>query len=42
MQRQLQAEILDHLAADDPRARQSRRDLRKINAFMGHAGLVHG
>jgi hypothetical protein len=40
MRRQLQPEILDHLAPDDPRAIQARRDLRKVNAFMGHAGLV--
>ena len=40
MKRQLQPEILDGLAADDPRAIQARRDLRKVNAFMGHAGLV--
>ena len=40
MRRQIQPEILDRLPVDDPRAIQSRRDLRKINAFMGHAGLV--
>src|SRR5512145_617924 len=40
MRRLIQPEILDRLAADDPRAIQSRRDLRKINAFMGHIGLV--
>ncbi len=40
MRRQIQPEILDHLPADDPRAIQSRRDLRKVNAFMGHAGVV--
>src|SRR5262245_60803793 len=40
MRREIQPEILDRLPADDPRAIQSRRDLRKINAFMGHAGMV--
>lgn len=40
MQRTVRPEILDHLPADDPRAIQSRRDLRKVNAFMGHARLV--
>lgn len=29
-------EILDTLPADDPEARQSRRDLRRINALMGN------
>ena len=40
MRRLIQPEILDELPADDPRAIQSRRDLQKVNAFMGHAGLV--
>jgi methyltransferase family protein len=40
MRREIQPEILDRLTVDDPRAIQSRRDLRKINAFMGHAGIV--
>jgi hypothetical protein len=40
MKRHLQPEILDSLPAGDPRAIQARRDLRKVNAFMGHAGLV--
>jgi hypothetical protein len=38
--RNIQPEILDELAVDDPRAIQSRRDLRKINAFMGHTGMM--
>ncbi len=29
-------EMLDHLAADDPEALRSRRDLRRINFFMGN------
>ncbi len=40
MLRTVEPEILDHLPADDPKAVQSRRDLRKVNAFMGHARLV--
>ena len=33
--RVLEPETLDHLAADDPAARRARRDLRRVNAFMG-------
>jgi len=40
MRRTVQPEILDRLPADDPAAIQSRRDLQKVNAFMGHARLV--
>ena len=35
--RVLEAELLDVLPASDARARQSRRDLRKLNFIMGHA-----
>ena len=35
MQRVLEPETLDHLAPDDPVAQRSRRDLRRVNAFMG-------
>jgi hypothetical protein len=38
--RYLQPEILDELPADDPRAIQSRRDLQKVNTFMGHTSAV--
>jgi hypothetical protein len=38
--RNIQPEILDELAVDDPRAIQSRRDLRKVNAFMGHTRMM--
>lgn len=38
--RTIQPEILDELAVDDPRAIQSRRDLQKVNAFMGHTGMM--
>ena len=40
MRRHIEPEILDDLAVDDPRAIQSRRDLQKVNAFMGHTGMV--
>src|SRR3982750_3203792 len=33
--RVLEPETLDHLAPDDPTAQRSRRDLRRVNAFMG-------
>jgi hypothetical protein len=33
-------EILDHLVADDPEAMRSRRDLRRINFFMGNERWV--
>ncbi len=35
MKRDVQPEILDQLAQDDPRALRSRRDLRWINSFLG-------
>jgi hypothetical protein len=38
--RRLEAEWLDELPADDPRACRSRSDLRRINAIMGNAGIV--
>ena len=38
--RYLQPEILDELSVDDPRAIQSRRDLQKVNTFMGHTRTV--
>ncbi len=38
--RQIEAEWLDELPADDPRALRSRRDLRRINALMTNAGIV--
>ena len=40
--RHIQPELLDDLPADDPRAIQSRRDLQKVNTFMGHPGIVTG
>jgi hypothetical protein len=41
MKRILQAELLDSLSPDDPRAMRSRRDLRRVNAWMrNHAIMV--
>jgi hypothetical protein len=37
VQRVLEPEILDALPGDDPRARRSRADLRRINLVMGNA-----
>ncbi|CDX41004.1 hypothetical protein MPLSOD_40649 [Mesorhizobium sp. SOD10] len=39
-QRTLVPEILDRLAADDPRALHSRRDLRRINVLMFQAPIM--
>jgi hypothetical protein len=38
--RTLQAELLDELPAHHPGARHSRRDLRRLNTLMGHAGIL--
>jgi len=40
MDRCLAPELLDELPAHDPRAQRSRRDLRRINAWMGNARLA--
>jgi hypothetical protein len=40
MERILQPELLDVLPAEDPQALGSRRDLRRINAWMGNVRLV--
>jgi hypothetical protein len=40
MERRVEAEWLDELAPDDPRALRSRRDLRWLNACMGNARFV--
>src|SRR6516162_2217169 len=37
MVRVIQPELLDHLPADDPGAIQSRRDLQRLNFWMGNA-----
>ena len=38
--RRIEPEWLDELAADDPRAIQSRADLRRVNALMGTTSLI--
>jgi hypothetical protein len=40
--RTLEPELLDLLAADDPRARASRRDLARINFVMRHQAIMTG
>jgi hypothetical protein len=41
MQRVLEPEWLDELSPADPRAVGSRRDLRRVNWWMGHVGIMH-
>lgn len=36
----LEPETLDHLAPDDPAACRARRDLRRVNRFMGARGIL--
>ncbi len=38
--RRVEAELLDELPADDPRAVRSRRDLRRVNRLMGNAPIL--
>lgn len=40
MKRIVRPELLDELPANDPRAIQSRRDLRRVNWFMGNVGIL--
>ncbi len=40
MKREVKRELLDELPAGDRRAIRSRRDLQKVNAWMGHAGIM--
>jgi len=40
MKRDLHPELLDRLPPEDLRAMRSRRDLRLLNAIMGHAALM--
>jgi len=40
MQRRIEPELLDSLPPDDPRAIRSRKDLRRINAFMGNPKII--
>ena len=40
MKREVKPELLDTLPTDDPRACRSRRDLRRVNAWMGNGGIL--
>jgi hypothetical protein len=40
MKREVKRELLDELPAGDRRAIRSRRDLQKVNAWMGHAHIM--
>ena len=40
MVRSLEAELVDELPPDHPEAIRGRRDLRRINALMGHVGIL--
>ena len=40
MKRVVEPELLDELSPDDPRARRSRRDLRRVNFFMRNVEIV--
>jgi hypothetical protein len=40
MKRTVAPEILDTLSPDDPRALRSRRDLRRVNAWMGNHSIM--
>lgn len=40
MQRLVEPEWLDELPADEPRAIRSRADLRRLNWFMNHTGIL--
>ena len=42
MVRDVQPELLDGLAPTDPRARRSRRDLQRLNWWMGNAAFLGG
>jgi SAM-dependent methyltransferase len=40
MERCIEAELLDELPPENLQARQSRRDLQRLNAFMGHTRVM--
>ena len=42
MERVIEPEWLDELPAEEPRAIHSRADLRRLNWFMNHAGILAG
>ncbi|MGA2029673.1 MAG: methyltransferase domain-containing protein [Verrucomicrobiota bacterium] len=40
MKRVVESEFLDTLPPDDPRALRSRRDLRRVNSWMGNVAII--
>jgi SAM-dependent methyltransferase len=40
MERSVKPELLDALPPADPRAVRSRKDLERVNAWMGHCGII--
>ena len=42
MDRHVEPELLDELPPEDPRAIRSRKDLRRVNAFMGNPKIMAG
>ena len=40
MERRVEPELLDDLPPDDPRAVRSRKDLLRVNAWMGNCGIM--
>src|SRR5437879_305725 len=40
MLRRVESELLDELPPSDRRAQGSRRDLQRLNGWMGHAGIL--
>ena len=40
MNRRVEPELLDELAPEDPRALRSRKDLQRLNAFMGNSKIM--
>lgn len=40
MKRRVEPELLDELSPENPRARRSRQDLRRLNVLMGHARII--
>jgi hypothetical protein len=40
LRRSIKPELLDELPPHDPRARQSRRDLQRLNVWMGHDRIM--
>jgi len=40
MKRSVEPELLDELPPDDPRAQRSRKDLQRVNAWMGNSKIM--